>query len=58
MAVREGRFIAIECKRPGGRTTQAQRRWIRRLASQGVEAFVATSVEEVAKKVEEEEEEQ
>ena len=46
MAVREGRFIAIEVKRPGGKTTPMQDWWIEQLRAQGVAAGVATSVDE------------
>lgn len=54
MAVRRGEFIAIEVKRPGARsrTTQSQRRWIRRLGREGVLAIVATSADEVILAVE------
>ena len=47
MAVRNGEFIAIEVKRPGGEPTARQALWIKQLSKQGVKAFFATSVAEV-----------
>lgn len=47
MAVHRGEFIAIEVKRPGSKTTAPQRRWLRKLAEQGILAIVATSAQEV-----------
>jgi hypothetical protein len=39
-----GRFVAVECKRPGGRLTGPQREWLEKITRAGGEAIVAESV--------------
>lgn len=48
MALKNGRFVAIEVKRPGKQPSEIQRQWLKRLSSAGVTAFVACSVDDVA----------
>jgi hypothetical protein len=43
----DGRFLAIEVKRPGEKATQAQERFIEMVNSMGGVAFVATSAKDV-----------
>lgn len=52
LAVRDGRFAAIECKSPGKEPTPVQRRWIATIRSFGAVAFFATSLEEARAKME------
>lgn len=48
MAIRDGKFVAIEVKRPrSGRLSAAQTRWIKKIEEQGHEALVARSVDDV-----------
>jgi Holliday junction resolvase len=42
-----GRALAIECKRPGGRPTAEQVRFLEDIKSRGGLAFIAHSVDEV-----------
>lgn len=42
MAVRDGRLLAIEVKRPGGNPTLLQERWLAKLRGKGAVAIVAT----------------
>lgn len=44
---REGKFFAIECKRPGNKPTQEQERFLESVRSCGCKAFVATSIDDV-----------
>lgn len=46
---REGKFFAIEVKRPGGRATFDQLQFISCVLSYGCKAFIATSVDAVIK---------
>src|SRR5262245_28720745 len=46
-----GRFIAIECKRPGEKPTAIQSAFLKRLHDDGGIAFVATSVEDVSREL-------
>jgi hypothetical protein len=39
-----GRFVAVECKRPGGQLTGPQRDWLEKITRSGGEAIVAESV--------------
>ena len=50
----EGRFIALEVKRPGGRASADQSNYLSRIKAFGGIAAVVTSVEEVVKVLEEE----
>lgn len=43
---RKGRFVAIEFKQPGGRTTKLQDRIIAQLQEEGFEAYVVDSIED------------
>jgi hypothetical protein len=47
-----GRILAIEVKRPGGKASEAQAKFIESINKSGGVAFVASSVEEVALKLE------
>ncbi len=47
VGVRQGQFIAVEVKRPGGKTTELQDAFLVRLRGCGALVFVATSVEDV-----------
>ena len=44
--IRDGRFVFIEFKRPGGKLTSGQAREIERLRKAGAEVYVCYSVEE------------
>lgn len=44
---REGKFFAIEVKRPGGRPTPDQMRFLESVRSFGCRAFIATSIKDV-----------
>lgn len=46
---KEGKFFAIECKVPGGRTTLEQEQFLESVRSFGCKAFVATSIQDVMK---------
>jgi len=46
IACYRGRFLAIEVKRPGGRTTELQEVWLARIRAAGGIAFVARSAYE------------
>jgi hypothetical protein len=43
----QGRFVAIEVKRPGGRTTPEQERFLEAVRRHGGIAFVARSIDDV-----------
>jgi Holliday junction resolvase len=43
----DGRAVAIEVKRPTGKTTEAQERFLRKWREAGGTAFIARSVEDV-----------
>lgn len=43
----DGRFLAVEVKRPGGRPTEAQVAWLDRVRESGGVAMVVTSLEEL-----------
>ena len=43
----DGRFLAVECKRPGGKLTMAQKAFLAEIAKNGGVAIVASSVEDV-----------
>lgn len=43
---RKKRFVAIEFKRPGGRTTKLQDRTIQQLQEEGFEAYVVDNIED------------
>ena len=45
----DGRFLAVEVKRPGGKTTDAQMEFLGRVQRAGGIAFVAWSVDDVGK---------
>ncbi len=47
VGVRDGRFIAVEVKRPGEKTTAKQDAFLVRLRGCKAKAFVATSLAEV-----------
>ena len=49
----DGKFLAIEVKRPGRKPTERQRQFLEQVASAGGIAIVAYSVEDVAKKLKE-----
>jgi hypothetical protein len=50
----DGRFLAVECKRPrGGRLTEKQREFLGRVNAAGGVGIVATSVEELEKQLKE-----
>jgi hypothetical protein len=48
-----GRFIAVECKAPGGRLSELQAGYLRDIERMGGLAVVARSVEDLAKSLEE-----
>lgn len=48
-----GKFLAIEVKRPGGKTTEHQKAFLEQIKISGGIAFVAHSVDEVIEKLEE-----
>jgi penicillin-binding protein-related factor A (putative recombinase) len=52
LGVYEGRFLAIEVKRPGGRVSSEQRAFIERVNEEGGVGFVAYSVDDVVKRLE------
>lgn len=47
----EGRFVAVEVKKPGGRTTQAQEDYLESVRRSGGLAFVAYDVEDVVREL-------
>jgi Holliday junction resolvase len=47
MAMKEGRAVFIEVKRPGGKVSDLQKYTIEKLQKAGFEAFAAWSVEDV-----------
>jgi len=47
----DGRFVAIEVKRPGGKVTDGQREFLRKVTAAGGIAFVAYSVEDVVREL-------
>jgi hypothetical protein len=46
---KEGRFLAIEVKKPGGKATPEQKEFIEKVNASGGLAFIAYSVEDVEK---------
>jgi hypothetical protein len=46
-----GRLLAVECKRPGGKTTALQRAWLDMVASAGGLALVVDGVESLARQL-------
>lgn len=46
-----GKFLAIECKRPGAKPTPAQAEFLHRVNMNGGLGFVATSVEDVEERL-------
>ncbi len=51
IAAFKGRFVGIEVKRPGGKTTKLQEINLQEIRNAGGIAFVATSVEDVSEKL-------
>ena len=51
IGVYHGRFLAIEVKKPGGRVSPDQKKFIDTINAEGGIAFVAYSVEEVIEKL-------
>jgi len=49
----DGKFLAIEVKRPGRKPTERQRQFLEQVEAAGGIALVAYSVEDVAKKLKE-----
>ena len=47
LGIYEGRFLAIEVKRPGGRLSQYQKEFLKRVRDEGGIAIVARSVDDV-----------
>lgn len=47
--MKDGRFLAVECKRPGGKLTEYQLGFLVRVQNNGGVAFVARSVDDVMK---------
>lgn len=43
----DGKFIGIECKRPGQKATDVQKNFLRTISENHGVAFVATSIEDV-----------
>lgn len=50
--IKGGRFLAIEVKRPSGRTSPAQEEFLRNVNENGGLGFVAKSVDDVIEKLE------
>ena len=47
----DGRFLAIEVKRPGKKATEEQQKFIDMINKKGGLAFVATSIDDVSEKI-------
>ena len=47
VACKRGRYVAVEVKRPGGKTTKLQEQWLARKTAVGGLATVAYSVQDV-----------
>lgn len=47
MALKDGRFLGIEMKKPGGRPTKKQLRWIQRINDHGGVAAVVDNLEDL-----------
>lgn len=52
IALYQGKFIAIEVKRPGNTPTAKQQAFLERVRQAGGVAFVATSIDDVARELE------
>jgi hypothetical protein len=51
LGIYQGRFLAIEVKRPGGRVSREQREFLNRVNAEGGLGFVAYSVDDVVERL-------